>query len=409
MDFPSWIRPLSQSLDSRHQNLGWLNFSLFFRQMAARLTAFYLPLFLFQRAPGIDFIQGLFPVKTQLQQGLILVAAFFFIERLMVMLFSIPIAQLTIKLGHARTFVIGDLIFALTAVSLARVDDFSWLLFPAAIMSGLKISFFWQSYRTLVDRMGGKKKVGKTAGVRRMLNNIVAMLSPAVGGVIIQALNFSALFYVGLIFLLLAVIGHLNLKLNQELDEVNWQEYFSWLKENRFKQLFISQAGKMFNSLALMLWPLYIFLLLGDVTKVGIIYSISLLISIIINYFLGDFLDKSDQGKATYFLSGGVLSVLTIFKIWAMQVWHVVIVDSLDRMIGSFHWVVYDKIIMARGIGSQDFSYFVYRMINQAVASFVFWGLFLIFFLIVPIGWKGVFIVGSLGALLSLLAREKKD
>ena len=235
------------------------------------------------------------------------------------------------------------------------------------------------------------------------------MLSPAVGGLIIQTLNYSFLFYLGLIFLLIAVIGHLNLELRQELDEVNWREYFSWLKERAFKQLFLSQAGKMFNSLALMLWPLYIYLLMGDVTKVGVIYSVSLLISIIINYLLGDRLDKDKNNKKPYFLSGGVLSLLTIFKIWALEVWHVVVVDSLDRMIGNFHWLVYDKIIMARGVGSQDFSYFVYRMINQAIASFVFWGLFLIFVLLVPLGWKGVFVVGSVGALLSLLAQETKD
>jgi hypothetical protein len=209
--------------------------------------------------------------------------------------------------------------------------------------------------------------------------------------------------------MLVTVFGHLNLRLKEELDRVSWKEYFTWLRENTFQQLFLSQAGKQFNSFALMLWPLYVFLLLGDVSQVGIIYSLSLFIAIVINFFVGDMLDKKHKNKTPFFISGGFLSLLTIFKVWTSQVWNVVIMDSLDRMIGNFHWLVYERIIMVRGRGSQDFSYFVYRLVNLSFAALVFWLLFLSFFLIFPIGWTGVFVMGAVGSMLSLLANEKKN
>ncbi len=387
----------------------WLNFALFFRQIAMRLSGFYLPIFLFQLAPKIEFVSQHLADKTSFQQGLIIVAAFYVLERSAVVLFSIPIGQLTGKIGHARTFVLGDLIFGLLMAFLPFIQHHPLLFFPAAIFSGLKISFFWQSYRTLIDRNTQSGSLGKTVSVQKMVNNFVAMVSPAIGGFVAKYFGYDYVFYIGLGALLIAVVGHLKLKLKEELDQVSWREYFSWLKENTFKQLFFSQAGKYFNAIALMLWPLYVFLLLGDVTTVGITYSLSLFISIVINFFVGDFLDKNHKNKTPFFISGGFLSILTIFKIWTSAVWNVVVMDTLDRMVGNFHWLVYDRIIMARGRGSQDFSYFVYRLVNQSIAGFVFWLLFLSFFLIFSIGWQGVFVLGASGALLSLLAKENKD
>ncbi|MEA2057000.1 MAG: MFS transporter [Patescibacteria group bacterium] len=404
----SWLKPLSQSLNQKKKNLYWLNFALFFRQIAIKLSGFYLPIFLYQMAPEVELMKKYLSDRSSLQQGMILVALFFVLERLTIIIFSIPVGKLTRKIGHARTFVLGDLIFALLVLAMIYFDQHQIFIFISTILSGLKSCFFWQSYRTLLDRNVNRRKLGRAMGLKVILSNFVAMLSPAIGGLIIKYSSYDYIFYLSLVFLLVAVYGHLNLKLRQELDAIGWKEYFSWLKENSFRQLFLSQSGRLFNSMALMLWPLYVFLLMGDIGTVGIIYSLSLFISIVMNFFIGGALDKNHKNKTPFVISGAIISIMTILKIWVSQIWNVVVMDSLDRMVGNYHWLVFDRMIMARGKGSQAFSYFVYRMINQSISGLIFWLFFLTFFLVFSFGWTGVFVLGSIGAMLSLLIDEKK-
>jgi len=85
-----------------------------------------------------------------------------------------------------------------------------------------------------------------------------------------------------------------------------------------------------------------------------------------------------------------------------VNAWGIVIVDSFDKMVGNFHWLFHANIVFKRGKGKQDFSYFVYRMTNRSIAAAVFWTLLLIFFLVVPLEWRGLFALGSVGVLLSL-------
>lgn len=418
------LSSLRHHLNRRQRNLRWLNFSLFFRQLANRLSIFYLPLFLFEVAQAWSFPQELLPQLSQLQRGLVVVAVFYLIERITAVVTAIPAAKLTRHIGHAGSFLFGDLVFALFMLCLALANQVSgakvvgshvassshlFLLFPAAIFSGLKINLFWQSYRTLMDRSSKVGNLGKNLGFYKILNNLIGILAPVTGGMVIKYFGFQVLFFIGLLAVLVAVLGHLKLEVGQELDAISWQEYWRWLKERRFRQLLTSQLGKILNSMTLLLWPLYVFLLIGDVGEVGLIYSLSLLASIAINFFTGDFLDHHKKQKTPFFASGVFLSVLHLLRIGVLGIWNVVIINSLNQLIGSFHWLFFDKLIMKRGHGSQDFSFFVYRIINHSLAAMLFWILLLTFFLLVPWGWSAIFIMGALGVLLTLLAKESKE
>jgi len=399
-----------QRLNRKHRNLRWLNFSVFFRQVAAKLATFYLPLFLFQLVEEFPLDHWLFVNKTKIQQGMILIAAFYLIERLAMIVSAMPFAKLTRKIGHDRMLIIGLSIFMLDLVGLLFLKKNTQLFVLVAILNGLKVTSYWHSYRTLLERNSYKKDVGKNTSIKRILDNIVGVVTPVLGGMVIAKCGYDYLFYAALIAILISIIGTFNLTIKEELDEVGWGEYLSWVKEKSFLKLMFSQSGMIFNSMVLMLWPLYVFLLIGDVEKVGILYSLSVFLAIVINYFVGSNLDKKrKKNKIPYLISGGVLSILTFLKVGVVQLWNVVAIDSLDRLVGNFHWLVFDAAIMKRGKGSQEFSYFVYRQINHSWAALIFWLLFLVFFFLFPIGWTGVFLLGSVGVLMSLLVNESKE
>jgi len=397
---------VNQKLTLRRRNLKWLSFSLMFRQLAGQLSSFYLPLFLFKVSANFEIGQGGF---TPLQQGMILLSMFYLFERLVAALFSLVEANLTIKIGHEQAMLFGTLIYTLFLLTLSYVEKHPLMIFVGAFLSGIQMVFYWQSYNTLITRLSFKNSMGKNLSILRFIKNFISMLGPALGGLIITFFGFNYLFYVSIVALVVSLIGIIKLDLPPEKDEVNLQEYLSWLKEKRFNRLVLSQAGRYFNDMSLVLWPLYVFLLMGDVTKVGYIYSISLFLAMIINLFMGDILDGKKKSKVPFFVSGGFLSSLWMVKAFVVNAWGIVLVDSFDKMVGNFHWLFHANIVFKRGKGKQDFSYFVYRMTNRSIAAAVFWTLLLIFFLVVPLEWSGLFALGSAGVLLSLLAKEGTD
>lgn len=409
MSIFSWLEPLiaiiKKKVTRRARNRKWLTFSYSFRQIASNLSSFFLPLFLFEIAQTIEVSRFNF---TPIQKGMVLISAYYLSARLVMALFSLIQANITLKIGHRRSMMAGILLYALFLMSLTYASDQPLFLFAGAFFSGLYTVFFWQSYNTLMSRFALKTEMGRSLGLLQFFNNLIAMLSPAIGALIISFFGFNYLFYASILIVLIALIGILQLDLRQEKDEVNLKEYLTWLKERRFNRLMLSQAGRYFNDASLVLWPLYVFLLLDDIKRVGYIYSLSLFLAMIINLFVGNVLDKKRKSRLPFFMSGSFLSGLWFVKAMVISAWGVVIVDSLDRIVGSFHWLFHETAMFNRGRGSQDFSYFVYRLTNHSIAAAIFWLLLLAFFLIVPLEWNGLFALGAVGVLLSLLVKENK-
>ncbi len=400
------INSVEARLNRRKKNRAWLSFSYIFRQLASNLSFFYLPLFMFEQAQQYFWLGW---SLNNIQKGMIVIAAFYLTERLIGAVFSLIQAQFSIKIGHDWSMVLGTLAYAGFLACFAMAQTSPWLIVIGAILAGLQLVFYWPSYYTLITRLSYKNHMGRSLSGSVFLQNMAAMLSPAVGGMIVLFLGYDYLFYLSVIFLLVSLVGLFKLDLQMEQDEVSIKEYLSWMKEKSFVKLSVSQLGRYFYDASITLWPLYVFLLMGDVQKVGYIYSLSILLAMIVGLLAGYSLDKKrKKTKKPFYFSGGFLSTLSILRMVAGTVWGVIIVDACSRVVANFHWLYNDKILHIRGKGSQEFSYFVYYSFNRALGAILFWSALLIFFLMVPIGWTGLFLMGAIGVLLSLMVQESR-
>lgn len=399
------VEKLKSKLTKKKRNRKWLLFTLFLRKGAGTLAVFFLPLFIYRLSKnGFVFVNSLY---TPLQKAMVLIAAYFLLERLVSALFSINSAKIVRLFGHKRVMLWGNVVYILFLLNLFYADKHPLLIFVAAFLSGLNNVLFWQSYNTLVSYNSPAISMGRNLGLIRFARNMVSMLIPALGGVIIALFGFNYVFLVSILIILISLITISHLDVTPERDEVNLEEYLSWLKEKQFDRLLLSQAGRYFYDMSLVLWPLYVFLLIGDIQTVGYLYSLSLFIAMIVNLFTGNFLDKRGKSKLPFFISGGLMTFFWLVRVGLQTAWTVMMVDSLDKIVSNFHWLFFDGIIFNRSKGSQVYSYFVYRMINRSIAAVFFWLILLTFFLVVPIGWTGLFVLGAVGILLSLLAQEK--
>lgn len=398
------VKRIKHNITARRRNRRWLAFSLVFRDAAGRLGTFYLPLFFYQSAQTMEFFS---PDFTNLQKGMLVISFYYLFQRLFGAVVNFAQAKLTLKIGHDQSMLLGTAFKAFWLLSLTYIEKNPWFLLLATILAGIETGFFWQSYHTLVCRFSLEKEMGKSLAGFRFLGNFITMLAPALGALIINFFGFNYLFYISILLIMVSIMGLIKLDIAPERDEVNLKEYLSWMKEKSFKTLVFSQIGRYFYDVSFVLWPLYVFLIIADIVKVGYVYTVSLFLAMIVNIFTGDFLDKKAKHRTPFAVSGGILSVISMLRVLVTGAWEVVVIDTSNRMLGNFYWLIHDKIIFSRGRGSQDFSYFVYNEVNRSIAAVIFWFFMLVFFFLVRVDWIGLFALGSVGILLSLLAKEK--
>ncbi|MFH1959447.1 MAG: MFS transporter [Patescibacteria group bacterium] len=373
------------------------------RDLVNKLAIFFLPIFLYQNGSADPFWQ--FLPGNNLQKGVFLLVFFYLIHRSTVLLTAIGIGKLIAKIGYQKSMLMGFALFSLFLSLLYINPHPGWLLLIAAFINGLETSFFWSSYNTLMSKFTLSRHMGQNLGLLHFFLQLAQAIAPALGGLLIVTFGFTSLFMVGLVGVLVCILFVSQMELKKEKDKISLQEFLAWIKEKSFLQLAVSRAGRYFNDATLVFWPLYVFLILGSVDRVGFLYTLSLFIAMILSFAMGFYIDNQ-KSKKPFYISGGVLSILWLLRSQVVSFWQIAIIDTIDRLTANFYAIYYDATAFRRGRGGQVLSYFVYCEVLVSFISVLFWlavgGLFLIF----PDPWMALFILAAVGVLLGLLVKE---
>ncbi|AKM81025.1 MAG: Transporter, major facilitator superfamily [Candidatus Pacebacteria bacterium GW2011_GWF2_38_9] len=383
------------------KNLKYIYAIRLVREFANQLMVFFLPLYFF----NIRFSFMSHFDLSPLQEGIFNVMIVLLLTRLVALFSAIPIAKILNKYGIRHGFLMGHLLYSLFVLCLYLSKANPYLVLTAAIIDGFQINFFWNSYYYSISRNSDQAKMGANLGAVNFLLHLLAMIAPALGGLIIVTLGYQTLFLLGLVIILSGVIFSILLNNVKVKDKISFKEFLTWLKEPGFKRLAVSFAGKYFNDASVSLWALYMFILLGSTEGVGYLYSLSLLLALLVSYTAGSFIDKHKNRKQ-FFISGGFLSIFWALRGFVVGIWSITILNAVDRLTSSFHWLFFDRSWILRGKGREALSYFVYREMIYSFAAIVFWLIVAILFYFFVFAWKSLFIVAGMGVLLTLLVKE---
>lgn len=389
---------------AQHPNLRYLYGVRVARDLVNKLALFFMPIFLFEfgKTSGLYAFTGL----SQFHQGILALGVHYVLYGIVALSLAIPIAQLVRKIGHQKIMIFSYLLRLVALVLLYMSSATPWLIFVAVLFDGVQSDMFWPSYHTVLSKNTLKNHMGQDLGVLQFLLQLVAVVSPAVSGFVAATIGLNSIFLIALIGTLVGMIFTLFMEIKHERDAVSLGEFVTWLKEVRFRKLTLSIMGRYVNDAALYVWPLYVFIFLGAVDKVGYLYTISLFIAMLFTFFISVYIDHNKSRKPFLF-SGGILSLLWLVRTQFLSVIGIAIIDTIDRLTSNFHWLFYDMVLMKRGKGSNALSYFVYREMILNATAILFWSAFVAFF-VFDMGWNSLFMFAALGVGLSLLMKDKE-
>jgi hypothetical protein len=376
------------------------------RELANKFALFFLPVFLFQLGQETSLFSNL--GLSSFQSGVLLLSGYFALTRAIVFFVLIPAGNFMKKYGFSASFMLSFLSYAIELIALRfSPENINWIIL-AIPADAIATALMWGGFNTLLSKGARKSRMGKDLGFMQVLLNLTWLIAPALSGMVIYLFGYEILFSIGVAMVAVGSFISYFIDFPNEKDKISVKELSFWLNDWRFWKLGVSIVGKAIYDNAIYIWPLYVFLLLGNTEKVGIVYSLSFLVSMILSLSIGIRLDHEIK-KKPFFISGGILSSLWLIRSQILGFWSIAVTDAIDKITGNFHWLFFDRVLMNRGKGREAFSYFTYREMIISFASALFWAIFAFIFLFSSMEWNGLFLVGAIGTLMSLLISKKHE
>jgi MFS family permease len=290
-------------------------------------------------------------------------------------------------------------------LTLFQAEQWPYILFVTALLNGTYISLFWVSFQTILSRNALKSNLGEDLGLIQIGMQLTNMLGPAFGGVVIVTMGYQVVFALALVLCIVSMIVSLLIKPVKLTVDLSMAALRTLLQSTDFSYQGISFTGRYLNDAVVLLWPLYIFLFLGAVDKVGYLYSLSFLLAMLLSLVFGVYIDHT-KSKRSFMSSGGILSLLWFVRGWVFSIWGFALVDAVEKLVANFHWLFYDALMYRSSKSTEPVLYFMAREAVISCCAVVFWSSFILLFVYTADGWWSLFVLAAVGTLLSVLSSD---
>ena len=183
--------------------------------------------------------------------------------------------------------------------------------FFIAILSGVQAALYWMPLNIIFTRESKPKDMGKFVSKLIAYPQIVGIIGPLIGAVLIKFFSFKVLFSFAFLVIIFSVLPILQIdikKVKYDLDFKKGLKLFRKYKKYMIAELFDNFGGETEG----IIWPVFIFLTLGSIMSIGFIGALIPVGSIIFTLLVGKWIDKGDHG---FYMKIGALSLLAIWLV----------------------------------------------------------------------------------------------
>lgn len=379
-----------------------LYFAHLLRGAAEQFAGLFVPLFLFslgQRSVIWDAVPEFFAL-TNLQRGILYICLYFILYRVVTLVTIFPFSRIIKLFGLTKSMALGNVVRIAYYISLFLAQTNEAYILLSAILGGIEVVFYWPAYFTQFALRADIQSIGRNVGNLSFLDKLLRALLPLFGGTTIAVLGYGANQLIAVVVILAATVLLLLTRETLCSYVATMKEFFSWMKKQSFRKAQLGFIGRYIDDSAFILWTVYAFVFFGTAERVGYIFSVVLFISLVISYFMGWYLGKH-RGRRLLYLSGSVLSAAWVLRIFVRDVWHFVAVDVTDRLAVGVYQPIFDTFFLRFSRERAVFHFHIYRELTVSAGAIMFWLVMAMVFLL-PFQWSGLFIVASIGVLISL-------
>lgn len=383
------------------KKLRWLFVGHLIRGVADQAIGLFIPIFLFTRAQQLSIfsltaLSGL----NELQRGIVLIASYYFLSHAIELLLMIPMTKVMKRLGLVRSMMLGNVLTVVLYLLFFGSQFNPLFLLLAAVLDGTSTAMYWIPYFTEFAVQADLKKIGSEVGGALFLEQLLRAAMPMLGGALIMSFGFGSSYLTAAVLFMFASLTLFFIPEVSFSYEVTLKDFQAWCKKKSFLPTVLGFAGKYIDDATFYIWPVFVLLFLGNIQRVGYVYTIVLFISLILSYFMGWYLGKHRSAKL-FNMSGSVIGIIWVCRIFVTNIWNLLLADTMDRLMLCIYTPIFETYFIRKSRGKHVFHFHVYREMLISCVSLLFWPVVVSMFMF-PFGWGGLFVLAGIGVVLSL-------
>ena len=253
---------------------------LFLFSFAASLITIFEPVFFYQAGMSLAKIAGFYAVHYTLY------------------IFALPLGGMfAARFGYERALTASTPLFVFYFLLLAVIPSFPELFWLATIVLTCFKILYWPAYHATFSAFADGKNRGTEQSWIRLIARGAGIVGPLLGGVIIAAFGFPALFILAAALISVAGIPLLRTKEEYHLKKLDYGAPWRLLTSPRHRRMSIAMLGWGENLVHLVMWPVFIFIMVGSVESLGLIASVSSLFVVLWGFAVGELSDRLGTRK----------------------------------------------------------------------------------------------------------------
>lgn len=221
--------------------------------------------------------------------------------------FFVPGSKLFAKIGLIPSMVIGTVgafVFHL-AIFVLSTGSSQMILWLSISAIGLAINniFYWSPFHVDFAQLTAKKSRGQQISRFYALHQIISFVSPIISGYIIAFYGFSSVFLFATLLQILSLIPLWYLPNKFVKYEFGYFETFRKLFHRKYRLMtFAMAANGAENLVGVIVWPIFLFTIFdGKYLDLGVFASVVIIISIMLELFIGKQTDSKSKNKLIRF------------------------------------------------------------------------------------------------------------
>ena len=208
------------------------------------------------------------------------------------------IGMVVARVGFERAIGVSGLFVLAYYILMALVPAFPWFTWPAMIVFQGYLGFYWTGFHGNLGRYGDRHARGKEYSLISLLTLAAAACGPLVGGWIIELTSF---FWLLCVIGVLQIVSVLPLFTTREVvcvERMKFWDSVRLLRRARLRRFAIGLFGWGEEVVLITIWPIYVFLLLGDYVSFGAMSTVVTIVTGFMMWLVGKGVDTYKKRKS---------------------------------------------------------------------------------------------------------------
>lgn len=251
---------------------------------------------------------------------------------------------------------------------------------------------YWPGFDSEMAAFGSDGERGREVSILTSLGTVAAVVGPAFGGFIVGAFGFPIGFALTGLLMLLSNLPLLSMPPERPRESLGYRQSIKsvFARENRRFLTAMGGFGEEFT--ALIIWPIFIYTVLGDIASTGVLVSVSIFLTALALLFIGRLSDA--QSRHAVVRTGSIFTAFSwILRLFLGGAAGVLIGDFFYRVVKALLGVPFVTVIYERAgrgpllerIAHYEMSIFVGKSLMLLIGAVLAWllpGNFTVFFLL---------------------------